>query len=150
MIGGGGAVSYSFDLHVRIAVSATYPTMSQHVQSASSSTKHAGAEPVPMVTESNFAEVVLASPIPVLVDFGAEWCPPCRAIEPIIDLIAERYEGRVRVVRMDADASPKIAARYRVRALPTVITFSGGEEHKRHTGATSFDKFVELLPNMKP
>jgi thioredoxin 1 len=101
---------------------------------------------VPVVTEQNFEQEVLKSPLPVLLDFGAAWCGPCRAIEPIVEKIAERHAGKIRVLRIDADASASIAARYRVRALPTVISFVGGQEHKRHTGATSMDVLVRLLP----
>lgn len=103
-------------------------------------------EHVRLISEAEFQSEVLASPIPVLVDFGAEWCPPCRALEPIVDALAERLRGRVRVFRMDADASAAIAARYRVRALPTVITFANGAEHARHTGMTSAERLVALLP----
>jgi len=101
---------------------------------------------VPIVTEHDFDQIVLQSPLPVLLDFGADWCGPCRALEPVIEKIAERHAGRVRVLRIDADASAAIAARYRVRALPTIISFVGGQEHKRHTGATSMDVLVRLLP----
>ncbi len=122
--------------------------MSQHLPSASPSTSQTRPQPprVPLLRESEFADVVLASPVPVLVDFGAEWCPPCRVIEPLIEKIAARLQGQVRVVRMDADESPAIAARYRVRSLPTVISFSGGQELRRHTGATTMDVLVRLLP----
>src|SRR5690349_4361534 len=92
---------------------------------------------VPVLTEAEFEQAVLQSPLPVLVDFGAEWCSPCRVIEPIVEKIAEEHAGRVRVFAVDADACAAIAARYRVRALPTVIAFVGGEVHNRHTGATS-------------
>ena len=101
---------------------------------------------IPMVTEQNFDQEVLKSPLPVLLDFGAQWCGPCRALEPVIEKIAERHAGKVRVLKIDADASAAIATRYRVRALPTVISFVGGQEHKRHTGATSMDVLVGLLP----
>lgn len=101
---------------------------------------------VPTVTAADFDEVVLRSPLPVLVDFGAEWCSPCRAMEPIVHALAAEHAGRVRVVMVDADASAAIAARYRVRALPTVITFHGGKEHGRHTGATSKATLLRLLP----
>ena len=90
---------------------------------------------------------VLRSPLPVLVDFGADWCGPCRAIEPVVEKIAEQHAGKVRVVMIDADASAAIAARYRVRALPTVISFVGGQEHKRHMGATSMSVLLGLLPS---
>lgn len=101
---------------------------------------------VSTVTEADFEATVLSSSLPVLVDFTAAWCGPCRVIEPILETIAERHGGRVRVVRVDADASASIAARYGVRALPTVISFNGGKEHKRHMGATSMAKLLGLLP----
>jgi thioredoxin 1 len=101
---------------------------------------------IPIVTESDFEREVLASPLPVLLDFGAEWCGPCRALEPVIEKLAERNAGKVRVLKIDADASASVAARYRVRALPTVITFVAGQEHKRHTGATSLEVLTKLLP----
>lgn len=101
---------------------------------------------IQLVTERDFDEVVLRSPLPVLLDFGAAWCAPCRALEPVVEKLAERHAGRVRVLKIDADDSAAIAARYRVRALPTVITFVGGQEHKRHTGATSMETLVGLLP----
>jgi thioredoxin 1 len=102
---------------------------------------------VPMVTEQNFDEEVLRSPIPVLLDFGADWCGPCRALAPVMEKIAERHEGKVRVLTIDADASASIAARYKVRGLPTIISFVGGQEHKRHLGATSMEVLVRLLPD---
>lgn len=98
------------------------------------------------VTEADFESTVLRSPLPVLVDFTAEWCSPCRVIEPIVESIADKHGGSVRVVRVDADASASIAARYGVRALPTVIAFANGKEHKRHTGATSMARILGLLP----
>ena len=101
---------------------------------------------IPMVDEPTFDEEVLRSPLPVLLDFGAAWCGPCRAMEPVVEKIAEQEAGKVRVLQIDADASASIAARYRVRALPTVITFVGGQEHKRHTGATSMKTLLALLP----
>jgi len=102
--------------------------------------------PVPTVSADDFELRVLKAPLPVLVDFGAEWCPPCRAIEPVIEDIAEHHAGRVDVVRIDVDAAPSIAGRYRVRALPTVICFVAGQELSRHTGATTKKVLLDLLP----
>lgn len=99
------------------------------------------------ITEADFDHEVLASPVPVLLDFGAAWCPPCRVIEPLLDRLASQHEGRVRVLKVDADASAALAARHRVRALPTVISFVAGAEHKRHVGSTSMDGLLGLLPN---
>jgi thioredoxin 1 len=101
---------------------------------------------VPLIEEHEFEDQVLKSPIPVVVDFGAEWCGPCRALEPVVERLATAYAGKVKVVRIDADASAAIAARYRVRGLPTVVSFVSGQEHKRHTGTTSLEVLAGLLP----
>jgi thioredoxin 1 len=97
------------------------------------------------VDENTFERDILGSPLPVLLDFGAEWCGPCRALEPVIEKIAQNHAGKIRVFRIDSDACPNIATRYRVRAVPTVISFVGGKEHKRHTGSTSMDVLLKLL-----
>jgi thioredoxin 1 len=97
------------------------------------------------VDDATFEAKVLGSSIPVLLDFGADWCGPCRALEPVLEKIAKAHGERVRVLRIDADASPAVAARYRVRALPTIIGFVGGKEHKRHTGMTSMDVLLDLV-----
>jgi len=101
---------------------------------------------IPMVDETTFEQEVLKSPVPVLLDFTAAWCGPCRAMAPVVEKIAEQQAGKVRVLAIDADESASIAARYRVRALPTVISFVDGQEHNRHTGATSMSTLLRLLP----
>jgi thioredoxin 1 len=89
------------------------------------------------VTDETFAEEVLASPIPVVVDFWAPWCKPCDAIEPYLRAIGEANEGRLRMVRMDVDENLAVPARYGVLALPTVILFAEGEAQERVFGAHS-------------
>lgn len=86
---------------------------------------------------AHFDAEVLASPVPVLVDFATPWCAPCRALEPTLHGLARAHAGKLRVVRVDADANPEIAQRYRVRGFPTVIAFAGGEERGRHVGVTN-------------
>jgi thioredoxin len=87
------------------------------------------------VGDSEFATTVLQSPQPVLVDFSAEWCGPCRAIEPLMEALAAEYAGRVTFAKVDIDASPKLAARYGVRAVPTVMIVANGEIDRVFVGA---------------
>lgn len=95
--------------------------------------------------EQTFTDAVTRSPLPVLLDFATPWCPPCRALEPVLSRIAREHEGEVRVVRVDADASPALATRFRVKSFPTVIALVGGEERGRHVGATSAAVLLGLL-----
>ncbi|MEX0851377.1 MAG: thioredoxin domain-containing protein, partial [Gaiellaceae bacterium] len=89
------------------------------------------------VTDETFAEEVLASPVPVIVDFWAPWCKPCEAIEPHLVGIAEEYEGRVRLVRMNVDENLAVPSRYGVLSLPTVMLFRDGKTRVTLFGAHS-------------
>ena len=89
------------------------------------------------VTDATFANEVLSSKLPVIVDFWAPWCRPCDAIEPHLRAIAAANDGRVRLVRMDVDANLRTPSRYRVLSLPTVILFAGGEPRETVHGARS-------------
>ncbi len=87
------------------------------------------------VTDATFADEVLASPLPVIVDFWAPWCKPCDAIEPHLRGIAEEHAGRIRLVRMDVDENLGVPSRYGVLSLPTVILFVAGEPRVTLHGA---------------
>jgi thioredoxin 1 len=89
------------------------------------------------VTDETFADEVLSSPVPVIVDFWAPWCKPCDAIEPHLVAIAAEHGERVRLVRMDVDENLAVPPRYGVLSLPTVILFRGGEERTTVYGAQS-------------
>lgn len=97
------------------------------------------------ITESNFDDEVLRSSLPVLVDFWATWCGPCKMIAPIIDQIAKEFEGKAKVVKVDVDACPGLAQRYGVRSIPTLFFIKNGAVVDTVVGATSKDNIVSRL-----
>ena len=96
------------------------------------------------VNDLTFDAQVLASEQPYLLDFSATWCAPCRALNPIIESIAEQYQGQLRVGKIDMDDSPGVASRYGVRGAPTLILFRNGQEAARRIGLTTRDVIVKL------
>ena len=99
------------------------------------------AEPI-NVTEATFQTEVLDSPEPVLVDFSAVWCGPCKMIDPIVKQLAGEWDGKVKVVKIDADQNPNILTQYGVLGIPTLLFFKGGEIKERITGYMPKDKLV--------
>ena len=87
------------------------------------------------VTDATFEAEVIAQPGVVMVDFGADWCPPCRLIAPVVDRLAVEYAGRARIATLDTDANPAATARFAVRSLPTLLFFRDGQLVDRVVGA---------------
>ena len=97
------------------------------------------------VNDVNFDEVVIKSGIPVLVDFWAEWCGPCRMVAPILDEISIEYSGKVLVVKCDVDSSPVVSGKYAIRNIPTILFFKDGKIADKQIGAVPKINFVTKL-----
>ena len=87
------------------------------------------------VNDANFEEVVLQSDKPVLVDFWAEWCGPCRMVGPLVEELATEYDGKAVIAKMDVDSNPGIPAKFGIRNIPTILFFKGGEVADKQVGA---------------
>lgn len=97
------------------------------------------------ITDDSFQAEVVDSSLPVLVDFWAVWCGPCRMVAPIVDELAVEYEGRVKVGKVDVDSEQKIAADYGIRSIPTLLIFKNGELADQVVGAVPKKQLVEKL-----
>jgi len=97
------------------------------------------------VTDANFEEEVLKSALPVLVDFWAIWCVPCKMIAPHVDEIAAEMSGKLKVCKMDVDQSRTVPSRYGIRGIPTLLLFKGGELKETLVGALPKDRIVETI-----
>ncbi|MCU0240821.1 MAG: thioredoxin [Vicinamibacteria bacterium] len=97
------------------------------------------------LTDANWEQEVIASPQPVLVDFWAEWCAPCRSLAPTIDALAAEMSGRLRVGKLNVEENPQVAMRYGITNLPTLLLLKGGQVREQRMGLISKDKLVQLV-----
>lgn len=100
------------------------------------------------VTDSNFESEVLKSDIPVLVDFWAPWCGPCRALAPTIDKVAESLAGKLKVVKLNTDENPESAVKFRINSIPNLIFFKNGQPVEQIIGAVDQSKIEAVFANL--
>jgi len=97
------------------------------------------------ITDSSFNDEVLKSDIPVIVDFWAPWCGPCKMIAPILEDIAEEYDGKLKVAKLDVDTNPKIAGQFKIMSIPALLVFKGGELVDQMIGALPKNQLMDHL-----
>jgi thioredoxin 1 len=100
------------------------------------------------VDESNFDELVLNSKIPVMVDFWATWCGPCRMVEPIVEELAEEYDGKISVGKVDVDHNPRVASRYGIMSIPSLIVFKDGKPVTNIVGFRPKEQLKQTLESV--
>ena len=97
------------------------------------------------ISDQSFESEVLKSPVPVLIDFWAPWCAPCRAIAPVVEELAKEYEGKIKVVKLNVDDNPQTPQRYGVRGIPNLILFQGGNVREQIVGAVPKKRLVDAI-----
>lgn len=97
------------------------------------------------VSDASFAQDVLSADVPVLVDFWAAWCGPCKMIAPILDDLAEQYAGKLKIAKVDVDANKEVPGKFGIRGIPTLILFKNGEPVATKVGALSKAQLIEFI-----
>jgi thioredoxin 1 len=97
------------------------------------------------VSDATFDKEVLQSPTPVLVDYWAEWCGPCKMIAPVLEDLAKVYAGKLTIAKLDIDANPSITSKFGIRGIPTLILFKGGKPHAQKVGALSKSQLAAFV-----
>ncbi len=97
------------------------------------------------ITDANFQQEVLDKKGVTVIDFWAEWCGPCRMIAPIIEKLAEEYDGKALIGKVDVDNNPEVAFKYGIRSIPTILILKDGEEIKRHVGYTTQANLAQII-----
>jgi thioredoxin 1 len=97
------------------------------------------------INDLNFDSEVLKSSVPFLLDFSAVWCGPCKVLAPIVEKLADEYQGKVKVGKLDIDDSPAVATKFGIRGVPTVLVFKDGKESGRHVGVTNKETLLKLV-----
>jgi thioredoxin 1 len=105
------------------------------------------SEKVTEVGDQNFDAEVLKSPVPVLVDFWAAWCAPCRMLAPVVETVAEKYEGKAKVVKLNVDENTLTSAKYNIKGIPTLLLFKAGVIKEQIVGNTTKDTISKMIDN---
>lgn len=103
------------------------------------------SEKIVILTKENFDDEVMKSDTPVVVDFWASWCGPCRAVAPIMDELAEEYDGKIKITKLNVDEQGELAVKFRVMSIPTIMVFKGGQMVDKAIGARSKSDFSAML-----
>lgn len=105
------------------------------------------SEKIVTVTSNNYALEVENSPTPVLVDFWAPWCGPCRAVAPVLDQLADKYDGKIKIGKVNVDEESALASKFRVMSIPTLILFKDGRPLQQMVGLRSVQELADMLDN---
>ena len=122
------------------------PTSSESAPSGS--TEESPSNAAPETSDASFDQDVLQSSLPVLVDFSAPWCAPCREMGPIIDQLAQDYEGKVKIYKVDTDQNPLLKEKYQIHTWPTFMVFKDGMQQTQVTGAMPKDSLASVIDNV--